>query len=193
MGRYFVWKIVCYVAATAVGFVGFFVAWNFSYVRSVIEPTPTADELHYCPVLPSMGEQLLIPDLHISTPLIVPETPADAAIEKALESGAAYYPGTPLPGDGTNTVITGHSSAPLFYKGNYATIFSRLDALPIGSLIYIFHHNSIYTYAVTSQEVVAPTDLAVLNQTPDEQLTLITCWPPGTTWERRIVLAKRVQ
>jgi hypothetical protein len=34
--------------------------------------------------------------------------------------------------------------------------------------------------------------LSVLRQTPDPQITLITCTPPGTSWKRLVVVAKQI-
>jgi hypothetical protein len=40
--------------------------------------------------------------------------------------------------------------------------------------------------------VVEPTNTSVLEQTQQPRLTLITCTPPGTSWQRLIVQAKQV-
>jgi hypothetical protein len=41
-------------------------------------------------------------------------------------------------------------------------------------------------------KVVAPTDLSVLNQGSDNNLTLITCTPVGTSAKRLIIVARQI-
>ena len=41
-------------------------------------------------------------------------------------------------------------------------------------------------------EIIDPDEVSLLTQAQEsgEQLVLQTCWPPGTTWKRLIVIAK---
>jgi sortase A len=40
---------------------------------------------------------------------------------------------------------------------------------------------------VTSTEIVPPTDVAIIDQTPAKTATLFACHPPGSTSERIVV------
>lgn len=112
------------------------------------------------------------------------------AYNRALEKGVAHYQGTSLPGKGSNIFIFGHSSTN-FNQGPYATVFARLDELQNDDSVVVTYHGQPYKYTIFAKEVVEKTELSVLAPTPQEQLTLMTCWPVGTKDKRLIIKAKR--
>ncbi|MDP3940977.1 MAG: sortase [bacterium] len=101
------------------------------------------------------------------------------------------YGGTAVPPDKGNAVIFGHSTLPqLFEQSNYKTIFAKLHTIKKGDSIIATVDGAEYTYKVTAIAIVSPSDFAPLMQTYNQSyLTLITCTPPGTTWERLVVKA----
>ena len=49
-------------------------------------------------------------------------------------------------------------------------------------------------FEVESEKMVSDKDMSVLESNNDQaRLTLITCWPPGTSFKRWVVTAKLVQ
>lgn len=113
---------------------------------------------------------------------------------KALEGGVAQMARTALPGEAGNTVIFGHSSYYVSKPGNYKGVFSTLDKLSVGDKIELKAADSTKTYLVTKAEIVKPTDLSIVAQNKNQHLlTLLTCWPPKTTTNRYIVVAKLAQ
>jgi len=110
---------------------------------------------------------------------------------KALESGVAQFEGTSLPGEIGNSFIFGHSSYYDNAPGNYKKIFARLNELNYGDQIDIYKDENHLVFEVIEKKIVEPTDLSVLKQTKDTRLTLMTCWPLGSTKERLIVVAKK--
>lgn len=137
--------------------------------------------------------RILIPKLNIVAPIIPDVDGNDKdAYFKALESGVAHYKGTAKPGDGSNIFIFGHSSFYFWKPGDYKEIFKPLDGLEKGDVIIIWREGKEYKYTVTEIKLVEPTEVSVLNPTKTEQLTLMTCWPPGTTEKRLIVIAKPI-
>jgi len=62
------------------------------------------------------------------------------------------------------------------------------------SPILVWYNKKEYKYKVAETKVVATNDTAVLDSINHplnfEQLTLMTCWPPGTTQKRLIIIAK---
>lgn len=108
---------------------------------------------------------------------------------KALERGVARYPRTALPDQVGNVFLTGHSSNYWWEKGNYKTVFALLNRLVAGDVIYIKYQGTLYTYKVTGQKVVKPTETSVLAPTQTPTLSLMTCTPTGTALFRRIVTA----
>jgi sortase A len=99
-----------------------------------------------------------------------------------LREGPGHYPGTPLPGQMGNVAIAGH-------RTTYASPFYNLNELQSGDLITIQTVQGTFRYVVTENMVVSPSDSAVLDDTPDAELTLTTCNPRYSATERLIVVA----
>jgi len=113
---------------------------------------------------------------------------------KALEGGVAQMARTALPGEAGNTVIFGHSSYYVSKPGNYKGVFSALDKLSVGDKIEIKSTDTTKTYVVSGAKIVKPADLSVVTQDKNQHLlTLLTCWPPKTTTNRYVVVAKLAQ
>jgi sortase A len=112
-----------------------------------------------------------------------------------LDTSLVHYGGTALPGEYGTTVIFGHSTLiQLYNPTNYKTIFSLLPTLKVGDEIDIAYDGISYQYKVFDMTVTDPSDLSALEQTYDDSyLTLITCVPPGTIWERYHVKARLVR
>lgn len=110
---------------------------------------------------------------------------------KELQNGIAHYKGTSLPGEGGNIFLFGHSSA-VIGVGKYSTVFAKLGELKEGDEVVIYFQDKPLRYSVFDSEVVSKTDVSVLDETKDEQLTLMTCWPVGSNSKRLVVRAKPV-
>lgn len=119
----------------------------------------------------------------------------DAAVkvggDNLAKSLIQYLPRS-YPGEYGNVAIFGHSTLPQLYNvKNYKTIFTYLPSLIKGDTVYITVKNARYEYEVYDVFVVKPDQVSVLDQTNDGvYLTLITCVPPGTYWNRLVVKAK---
>ena len=133
---------------------------------------------------------LCIPKLNIHAKMNTPDTGLNN-IEKYLRDGPAHAQNTPLPGQMGNAVIFGHSDDYPWNTGPYKTIFALLDKLNTGDEVVILHNQKIFIYRVTNKKIVSPKDLSVLSGSDAEKtITLITCWPPGTTLKRLAVSAQ---
>ncbi|MDD3774119.1 MAG: class D sortase [Patescibacteria group bacterium] len=133
--------------------------------------------------------KLKIKKLNITAPIILNVDGANKEIYfQALQNGVAHMKNTALPGEG-NTVIFGHSN---FYEndpGLYKKVFMNLDQLIIGDEIKIIDKNQEIIYQVNETKIVDPTETSIVQPTINKQLTLITCWPPGTIDQRLIIIA----
>jgi len=158
-----------------------FGAFNHNPVKSDVSSTQSVES----------DFSLLIPSIDVEAPIIQGVDPTNADIyNKALEGGVAHMNGTALPGDGKgNIFIYGHSSASIASK--YDKIFAKLNDLNNSDTIVVSYKGSNYTYEVTDKKIVEKTDMSVLDQTPSEQLTLMTCWPIGTDAQRLVVIAQK--
>jgi len=112
-----------------------------------------------------------------------------------LKQGLAHFKGTPLPGDGGNAFIYGHSAVESFFDGHQnlpETIFSRLGNIDIGQEVDIKKDEKILKYIVRSKKIVSPDDFSILeSQNNKETITMMTCWPLGIGTKRLIVVAER--
>lgn len=114
-------------------------------------------------------------------------------MQEALRDGVVHYPGTSLPGQDGNVVITGHSSYFPWDPGRFKDVFVLLHKVVVGDEIVVYYEQKKYIYEVSEIKTVLPQDISVLKQTPGDQITLITCTPIGTNLKRLIVTAKLVE
>lgn len=139
--------------------------------RDALEPDPVPP--------PAPGEPvgiLRIPKLGLDK-VVVEGT--DVA---SLRKGPGHQPGTaPLGGPG-NAVIGGH-------RTTYGAPFYRLDELQPGDAIAVQLPSGEVRYIVTGSQVVEPTDVWILDPTPDDRLTLFTCTPRFSAAQRLVVTA----
>jgi LPXTG-site transpeptidase (sortase) family protein len=114
---------------------------------------------------------------------------------QALKVGVAHFKGTPLPGDGGNSFIYGHSSVSSFFNinpNNPEVIFSRLENAETGQKVIIKRDDKELTYTIRTKKIVDPNDLSILQpQNYKETVTLMTCWPLGIGSKRLILIAER--
>ncbi len=114
-----------------------------------------------------------------------------------LKSGLAHFKGTPIPGDGGNSFIYGHSAVPSFFRNNEnlaETIFSKLNDVEIGDDVIVKRDGKDLKYIVRSKKIVEPNDFSILqSQQEKETVTMMTCWPLGVPSKRLIVVAQRYE
>jgi len=110
---------------------------------------------------------------------------AEGISSKTLRRAAGHIPGTALPGEGSNVGIAGHRD----------TFFRPLEGIRVDDIIVLTTRAGEYRYRVVSSKVVSPNDVAVLDPTGSDVLTLVTCHPfyyVGSAPNRFIVRAARV-
>jgi len=104
---------------------------------------------------------------------------------RTLRLGAGHIPGTSFPGEAGNVAIAGHRD----------TFFRHLRNIEKNDTITLRTPAGSYNYRVEALRVVTPNDVGVLGPTPDNILTLITCYPfhfVGPAPDRFIVRARQL-
>ena len=110
---------------------------------------------------------------------------------QALTKGVAEAKGSTRPGEKGNLYLFSHSTDGPWNIVRFNAIFYLLNKLEAGDKILIFYQNRRYDYIVFDKVVAKPTDISFLTNRYDEPiLTLQTCDPPGTLFNRLIVRAK---
>jgi sortase A len=121
-----------------------------------------------------------IPRLNIST--IIKEGVDD----RILDLAAGHIPDTALPGQTGNVGVAAHRD----------TLFRNLKDVRRDDKITLSTLDGEYIYRVISTQIVLPTDVSVLDPSPNEKtLTLVTCYPfyfVGNAPKRFIVRALQV-
>ena len=140
--------------------------------------------------------KLIITKLNIDVPVHFGISNDTHTVNKAMENGVAHFmvPGaSAYPGQVGNVVITGHSAGDIYSSNQYKFIFSGLERLVEGDLIYIDYNKVRYTYRMTGRKTVEPNDVNSLKYDGDQKLlTLVTCWPLGTSRYRLLIFAEQI-
>jgi LPXTG-site transpeptidase (sortase) family protein len=141
----------------------------------------------------TMTAELTIPQIGVRVPIVWSANSDENSFQKDLRNGIVHYPGTVLPGLLGNALLAGHSSNFFWEKGDYPRIFSKLNHLKVGdediTVTYKKNDSIVKTFyfRVSEKNVVTDDDERLFAQTKNSTLTLVTCWPLGTSWRRLMV------
>ncbi len=132
---------------------------------------------------------LVIPKIGANTKVIADVSPYnEKEYQIALTKGVAHARDTALPGEFGNMFIFAHSAANWYQANRYNAIFYLLTKLEKGDSIYVFKDGKKYLYKATGQKIIEANDISYLSQNKEKKtITLMTCWPPGTTMKRLVV------
>lgn len=161
-------------------------------------------EISYRITGPEKGETIAPRDGEFG--IVVPKIRANAKIvanvdpynereyQTALTRGVAHAKGTALPNETGNMFLFSHSSVDFYNATRYNSIFYLLNKLEKNDAIYIFYKGAKYEYRVRDRKIVAADAVSYLSPKSKVQtLTLMTCWPPGTTFKRLLIIADLVK
>jgi LPXTG-site transpeptidase (sortase) family protein len=145
-----------------------------------------------------MQVEISIEKISVNAPMVWSASEDEKSLLEDLKSGVSHYPKTASPGQNGNMVISGHSSNYIWVKGDYNYIFKDLNKLEAGDLISVktIQNNGavvIYQYKVSGKIITNPEDERIFAETSEPSLTLSTCWPLGTAFQRLIVKAELVK
>ncbi|MEX1134764.1 MAG: sortase [Acidimicrobiia bacterium] len=123
--------------------------------------------------------------------LVVPKLGLDAVVfegvtRETLAQGPGHMPGTALPGQPGNAVISGH-------RTTHGRPFFDFDLLQPGDRIEVETSIGTHVYEVRESLIVAPTDVWVTDDKAGGWLTLTTCNPKFSARERLIISAEMVE
>ena len=105
---------------------------------------------------------------------------------EALKLGVGQMLNNVKPGDEQgNMVLSGHNDI-------YGEVFRDLDQLEVGDEFTVRTRTKVYTYRVTSSNIVDPTEVSVLEPRGGATVTLISCYPYKVNNKRIIIFADRV-
>lgn len=124
-------------------------------------------------------------------PNVDPGSPRDYL--KALSHGVAHAKGTNYPGQGKLIYLFSHSTDSPLNFARYNAVFYLLGKLEVGDRIEIFFMNQRHEYAVSQKFTTTANDTSwITDDGSGEKLVLQTCNPPGTSWNRLLIVAKPI-
>ncbi len=158
-------------------------------------PTPTP------PLQPATAppDRIVIPSIGLDAPVVemgwVVKTNADGQRYSEWvvpDFAAGWHKNSALPGRGSNVVLSGHNNIA-------GEVFRYLEDTTPGDEVTLYVGETAYTYIITEKYIVQEKgasyeqrlkNAAFIKPTPDERLTLVTCWPYETNTHRLIVIAR---
>lgn len=145
---------------------------------------------------------IVIPKIGANAKIVAEVDPSIEKIyQRALMEGVAHASGTNYPGSSelvkgqgqTNKKIYlfAHSTDNWWNINRYNAVFFLLKELEAGDEIDIFYEGRRYVYQTVETKIVEADEVGYLVEPSSEEiLVLQTCWPPGTTLKRLLVIAK---
>lgn len=124
-----------------------------------------------------------IPKINVKLPIY------HGTSDEVLANGIGHLQTSSLPigGENTRAILSGHRGMA------EADMFTRLDELIVGDLIFIEVLDEKLAYSITDIQVILPEETETLDIVAGEDiLTLVTCTPIYTNTHRLIVNAKRI-
>jgi sortase A len=150
-----------------------------------VGPVPSAVPL---PVFAVSGREI-----RLGTPvarLLIPSIDLDEIVTEGvgpveLNGGPGHFPGSVLPGDVGNSILSAHRDRH----------FSRVGELAVGARIRTETRDRTVEWVVSERRIVSK-DTPALFEESEATLTLTTCWPLryfGPAPDRLLIVAKRVE
>jgi len=110
--------------------------------------------------------------------------------QSLLAQQAVHAQGSNLPDEGGMVFIFGHSTNSPANAEFFNPLFYSLKEVKKNDLILLTYQGKTYRYQTAERKIVAPDDFDDILAIQDRNsLVLQTCWPPGTTWKRLLVIA----
>lgn len=168
-------------------------SWSEAPRQPVALPAEGEPTAAPTPAPPDLGDafaRLHVPALDGYEPKSVVE---GVSVEDLKQGGPGHMPGTALPGQVGNVVLSGH-------RTTYGAPFNRWDELTPGDLAVLETRDGWFTYRITGSQVVLPNAVEVTFPVPGDRdvtptrqlLTMTTCNPEYSARERLIVSAELI-
>ncbi len=137
---------------------------------------------------------LVIPKIGATSKIFPNVDPTqESAFLPILQKGIAHAAGSVFPGMAGNIYLFAHSTDNFWDVGRYNAVFYLLKDLSAGDSVIVFFEGRRHNYTVSDSKIIDPQDVSYLvnsQKTGQERLILQTCWPPGTTWKRLLIIAR---
>lgn len=148
-------------------------AMRTAIVAALPVPAPAPTQAYFDEELVDLG-RIVIPALGIDRTL------HQGISLHNIDRGPSHWPGTATPGELGNVVIAGH-------RTTHGAPFRNIDQLASGDQVIFQIGDEVHVYVVAADEVVTPSGLHIVEQSPEHTATLFACHPPGSAQYRYVV------
>ena len=148
------------------------------------------------------SNRLIIPKFDVNDPIIISQdTNMNDFIYKNynedLKKGVVKYPTTPAPGESGNTLIFGHTSQEWRKHNQFGMAFAHIAQIEKWDTIQVVWNGNLYEYKVVDIQVQYPDHVhdtydQYAAKTEHNYLTLMGCYPIGTSKQRMLIIAEQV-
>ena len=157
------------------------------FTRQLAAPATPGPATQTDTTTPTPTERVQLVEGHAAGVIAIPKIVLDQALIEGvgvdeLKEAVGHYPDTKMPGQKGNAALAGH-------RTTYGAPFNRLDDLVAGDPITVTTRSGTFRYEVMEKKIVTPEEVSVLDDTPDNRLTLTTCHPKYSAEQRLIVVA----
>jgi sortase A len=168
------------IGILALGYAGFVFADSHAYQALEMKKFKQAGRLTepHVPVEGDVLGEIQVPRLGINVVVVQGDS------HTSLQHAVGHLAKSALPGEWGNVALAGHRD----------TFFRPLREIQVGDEIRFNTSEQTFEYVVESIEIVAPTDMHVVQATTGHDLTFITCFPfyyVGPAPKRFIVHARQ--
>jgi len=142
----------------------------------------------------SLDFGLVIPKIGVNTQIFANVDPDDPAeYLPLLVQGVAHAKGSQLPGEQGTVFLFAHSADSPLNITRYNAVFYLINKLKPDDQIIVYYQREKYLYQVIGKKIVAPELVEeYLYSLKKSTLVLQTCYPPGTSINRLLVVAEEV-
>lgn len=155
-------------------------------------PAPTPTPPRHPP------DRLVIPAINLDSAIVptgwttMEQDGQASRVWTVVDQVVGWHKTSALPGSAGNVVLNGHHNI----KGE---VFRYLVDVEVGDRVTLYAREQVFYYAVTEKQILKekgePLEVRQQNAiwmepTPDERVTMITCWPYTNNTHRLIVVAK---
>lgn len=158
-------------------------------VPVVFDPLVAPDGSPITPV--NRDFSLIIPKIGVNAPVIANVDPTKpAAYNAALLQGVAHASTSMLPDQNGTVYLFSHSTSEDWFVKDLNAVFYLLKDLKEGDTIVVYYQGKQYIYTIREKRIVNPSEVSYLvPQSGIKSLILETCWPPGSTTQRLLIMA----
>jgi len=136
---------------------------------------------------------IVIPKIAVNAPIVEGVDPYSSFdYQRQLAKGVAQAEGTGLPDQERTMFLFAHASGDILMARRYNSVFYLLNKLEAGDQLVIYYRGAPYYYQITASREVAADAINYLTEDQEDDLILMTCTPPGTTWRRLLIFANKI-